>query len=102
MTVQRVLLNAASEWVATTLGLSYPPERLADLERGLRSAAAAVTSRDFESWLRDLPNGVLTTEEVAVVATKLTVGETYFFREPQAFEALREHVLSELLANGGS
>ena len=37
--------------------------------------------------------------QLEVLASKLTVGETYLFREPQAFEALREHVVPELAAS---
>lgn len=38
--------------------------------------------------------------EFMAIAADLSVGETYFFREPKALEALTQHVLGELLAKG--
>jgi chemotaxis protein methyltransferase CheR len=49
----------------------------------------------FVRWLVNAPHAPL---QLELVASKLTVGETYFFREPQAFAALREHVVPGLVA----
>src|SRR5690606_16517335 len=83
--------------VASTLGLHYPPGRWADLERGVRAAAAELGlpgAADGARWLLAEP---ATREKIDVLAAHLTVGETYFLREPRVFEALEEHVLPDLL-----
>lgn len=51
-----------------------------------------------EGYLAWLPTLEANHPEYFTIAAELTVGETYFFREPRAFEALTEHVLPELVA----
>lgn len=45
-------------------------------------------------WLMSSP---LTRDKVMVLATHLTTGETYFFREPQVFTILENRILRELI-----
>ena len=79
------------------MGLHFPPERWADLQRGLAGAAAELGFADVAAcadWLLSAP---LTKAQLRVLASHLTVGETYFFREKKTFEVLAEHVLPELI-----
>jgi chemotaxis protein methyltransferase CheR len=78
------------------MGLHFPPERWSDLERGLGAAAQAWDAPDVESYVRQLLEGPLTKKQVEILASELTVGETYFFRDQRSFEALREKILPEL------
>src|SRR5579863_9333039 len=86
-----------SEFIAQQTGLHFPPERRLDLQRGMLEAAAdfgfvdAVTCAD---WLLSAP---LTRPQLRTLASHLTIGETYFFREQKSFDALREHILPELI-----
>ena len=48
------LLDAISRLVEAHLGLHYPPERLGDLERGLRSAAKELGFESVDDYARDL------------------------------------------------
>lgn len=52
-----------------------------------------------ESCLRRLLNAPLEQNEIEMLASHLTVGETYFFREQRQFEALEQHILAELVAS---
>jgi len=91
------LLPQLSEFVRARLGLHFPAERFADLERGVRSAAAELGLTDASAcarWLLATPHS---DAEIAALASHLTVGETYFFRDPSAFEALETVVLPEML-----
>lgn len=91
------LLSRLSELVATKMGLHFPPERRADLGRGIAAAAADFNFPDAEScahWLLSTP---LTRQMNGVLAGHLSVGETYFFRERQSLEAFGEHILPQLL-----
>ncbi len=47
-------------------------------------------------WLTSAP---LSRRQVEILAGRLTVGETYFYRERAAFAALEEHVLPQLAAS---
>ncbi|MGB5103972.1 MAG: CheR family methyltransferase, partial [Steroidobacteraceae bacterium] len=57
---------------------------------------------DAESCARWLPTALLTRKEVEILASHLTVGETYFLRGRQLFEALEGQVLPELLRHRGA
>ena len=91
------LLSGMSEFVAARMGLNFPRERWRDLERGIAAAACEFELPDAESCARALLSAPLTQTQIEVLASHLTVGETYFFREKKSFEALEVHILPELL-----
>lgn len=91
------LLNRASEVVARHMGLNFPRERWQDLERGLLAAAPALGFKDVDSCLESLVSCVLTRQQVEILASHLTIGETYFFRDETSFSVFEEHVLAELI-----
>src|SRR3972149_8402451 len=95
--VSDILLSQLSELVAAQMGLHFPPERWRDLERGIRSAARQFGFTDEEACIQWLLASPLTRSQVEVLASHLTVGETYFFREKRTFALLEEHVLPELI-----
>jgi chemotaxis protein methyltransferase CheR len=81
-------------------GLIFPESRMPDLEAGIRRAMTSTGTGDIRAFAQRLET------EAAVFDTliaNLTVGETYFFREPAQFEVLRRRVLPDLrrgLADG--
>jgi chemotaxis protein methyltransferase CheR len=79
------------------MGLYFPESRWHDLERGLVLAAAADGFADLHGYCRALLNGSLPSSHIEELSTHLTIGETYFFREKPALNALRDHVLPELI-----
>jgi chemotaxis protein methyltransferase CheR len=86
-----------SEFVAEKTGLHFPPERWSDLQCGLAGAATELGFEDVAvctDWLLSAP---LTTAELQILASHLTIGETYFFREKQTFEVLAHRVLPGLI-----
>jgi len=97
--------GARAAWVAPLaglvgrrLGLAFPRERWDDLERGIRDAARerGVPDADaFACGLLDAPADDALSETLACA---LTVGETYFFREPRSFEVLEHDILPRLIA----
>lgn len=91
------LLDAVSRLVEAQLGLHYPYERLGDLERGLRSAAKELGFESVEDYARDLlcaGNGVA---QIEALAAHLTIGETYFCRDPKSFDALENSILPAII-----
>ncbi|HWQ35670.1 MAG TPA: CheR family methyltransferase [Blastocatellia bacterium] len=92
------LLAEVSAFIAARMGLHFPPDRWRDLERALGEAAPALGCRDAETCAHRLMEAPLTREQVEILALHLTIGETYFFREPGTFEALEHHILPPLIA----
>jgi chemotaxis protein methyltransferase CheR len=88
-----------SEYIAQHIGLYYPPERRLDLQRGLSRVAAEFGFANIATCADWLLSGALTQAQMRTLAGHLTVGETYFFREPRSFDALREHILPELIGS---
>lgn len=91
------LLSSLSEFVTAQMGLHFPPQRWRDLERGIQSAAREFDFEDAAACINWLASSRLTKEQIELLASYLTVGETYFFRERKTFEILEERVLAELI-----
>ena len=91
------LLSGFSEFVAARMGLHFTKERLNDLARGLGSAAGEFGFDDEEACAKWLMSSSLTREQVEILASHLTVGETYFFREKKSFESLEWEILPQLI-----
>ena len=86
-----------SETIAARTGLHFPGERWPDLERGLMTAAEELgfpTVAECAEWLL---NGVPTRGQIAILASHLTIGETYFFRDQPVLQALSGSILPELI-----
>ncbi len=93
------LLSALSDFVADRMGLHFAEGRLRDLERGITSAAREFGFDDASSCVRWLLTSPLTRGQVEVLASYLTVGETYFFRDGRTFDALEHRIFGELIAS---
>lgn len=82
-----------SAFVCAQLGLHFPAPRLPDLQRGLRQAAQELGFSNDEACIRSLLASAAGAEGLQALANHLTVGETYFFRDQPALEALAGEVL---------
>ena len=96
-TLPAPLLSRLSEALAAHIGLHFPAERWGDLERGITTAAAAFGMADAQSCAHRLLCAPLTHREIEILASCLTVGETYFFREKRSLDVLEQHILPTLL-----
>ncbi|MEI7743462.1 MAG: CheR family methyltransferase [Chloroflexota bacterium] len=94
----QALLGDCSRAIAQRTGLNFPSERWPDLERGICAAASTLALGSPVVLARRIVAGDLAPRERQVLIDRLTVGETYFRREPAAFEALEQEVLPRLLA----
>ena len=97
-TVPDNLIASFSSFVAAHMGLHFPPAAWRDLERGARTAAADLGMVDAEEFVRWVLASPAISQSVQVLARHLTVGETYFFREKPALDALEQRLLPELIA----
>jgi len=93
------LLSELGEFVAHRLGLEFPRRRWPDLERSMRSLARELQFDDVESCVHSFVSLPTTQAQIEALASSLTIGETYFFRERQSFQALEGEVLPRLIEN---
>jgi chemotaxis protein methyltransferase CheR len=96
-TLSASLLSQLSELVAIQTGLHFPQERWGDHERGIAAAAPDFNFLDRGSCARWLLSAPLTRHMNEVLASHLSVGETYLFREKQSLGVFEEHILPKLL-----
>jgi len=91
------LLLRLSEYLTAKIGLHFSNRNRNELHQKM---AAAMTDFGFEEvgkfieWLLSLSP---TQKQIEILASHLTVGETYFFREKRAFEILEHSILPGLI-----
>ena len=95
--ISKELLGLISDYIAQRTGLHFPEERMSDLERGLGYAARDFGFEDAEACSRWLLLSPLTKMQIEALARRLTVGETYFFRDRTSFDLLEGKILPELI-----
>jgi len=91
------LLAEFSDFLAARIGLHFPEPRRADLNCGIDALARELGFADPEACVRRLMSSELSRVQVEMLASHLTVGETYFFRERKSFDSLEQHILPELI-----
>jgi len=92
-----IILSRLSEFLSDQMGLNFPKKRRRELERGISAAAREFGFGDTESCIRWLMSSQLSKNQIEILASHLTVGETYFFRDKKLFEVLENHILPELI-----
>ena len=92
------LLTQLEEFVARRFGLHFPKGRYRNLERGISIAAQQLQFAEPASFVEALLTAPLNQEQLGILASALTIGETYFFREKRIFEILEEHILREWIS----
>lgn len=90
-------LSHLSGFIAQTMGLHFPRERWADLQRGLAGAARELGFDDLAVCAERLLSAPPTRAQLQVLASHLTIGETYFFRDKKTFEVLAADILPKLV-----
>ncbi|MBA4142979.1 MAG: chemotaxis protein CheR [Nitrosospira sp.] len=91
------LLAQLSKVLELEMGLYYPAKCWGDLERRMAAAALALGTIDTETCIRQLLSASLTQKQIEIMASYLTVGETYFFREKRCIDVLEERIFPELI-----
>jgi chemotaxis protein methyltransferase CheR len=81
-------------FLVTRLGLQFEDGKAGDLTEYLRRRMKAASLHSFDDYLARLTGEATFPEEVRAIGDQLTVGETYFFRNPNHFRAVREQVLA--------
>jgi chemotaxis protein methyltransferase CheR len=98
-TVSPMLLSHLSDIIALQIGLHFPKKRWRDLERSISSAAKEFGFEDVVPCIEWLLSSPLTRKQIEILACHLTVGETYFFRDPGYFKIVEENILPEFIGS---
>ena len=91
-------LSLLSEYVTGWLGLHFPKKRWRDLERIICHAAPELGFDDTDVCIERLLSGQFSKGQEEILASHLTIGETYFFREQKSFDILENRILPDLIA----
>jgi chemotaxis protein methyltransferase CheR len=86
-----------SNIVANRLGLHFPKERWHDLEQGIRLTVQQTNQNDLGVSIQSLISTPLSKKQLEILASNLTIGETYFFRDRKFFDVLESHILPDLI-----
>jgi chemotaxis protein methyltransferase CheR len=84
-------------FVETRIGLRFSPSNRGQLEQRIAHAASGTgfpSSVEFVDWLTRSP---LSKGQLETLASHLTVGETYFWRDKEIFRVFHERVIPELV-----
>jgi chemotaxis protein methyltransferase CheR len=85
------------EHLVASTGLTYYADKDADLARRLGRRLSTIGARDCASYLDLLRDPVRGPSELDALIVEVTIGETYFFRHQEHFDALRDLVLPDLI-----
>jgi chemotaxis protein methyltransferase CheR len=83
--------------VIDSTGLVYYADKDPDLAERLRNRMDALQLSACSSYLQILKGGTGGAVELDVLIEQLTIGETYFFRHREQFDALREIIIPKLI-----
>lgn len=92
-------LEPLLEYLHARTGLWFEGRRFAHVETGVRRAMQRRGFAHFEAFHESVQRDGEVADDLI---DELTVGETYFFRDPAHFELIRETILPDLLRRHGA
>jgi len=90
-------LSLVREMIVSRFGLHFPATGWSILRHRLSSAAAELGFQEIHEFIQLLLSSELSKDQIKVLASNLTVPETYFWREKAIFKALTDSILPELI-----
>ncbi|WP_319580862.1 CheR family methyltransferase [uncultured Methanospirillum sp.] len=90
-------LQRVYRFVNERIGFAYAPDRMSDLERGFFTACQDLGLIDPASCIQALNDPARASAVEEALIKKLTIGETYFFRDKFLFQQLRDNLLPNLI-----
>ena len=92
------LYSRLKEYLIEVTGLAYYADKDADLARRIWRRLPGLGIQDCAAYLELLRDPRLGPGEMDALIAEITIGETYFFRHREHFDALRDVMLPELIA----
>ena len=91
------LHSRLKDFVITATGLTYYADRDEDLAQRIGRRLSKLGLHDCTSYLQVLQDKHSGESEFDALVKELTIGETYFFRHREQFDALRDMVLPDII-----
>ena len=95
--IPNALLLRLSEYLTAKIGLHFSNRNRNELHQKMAAAMKDFDFEDVGEFIEWLLSSSPTQKQIEILASHLTVGETYFFRERRAFEILEQSVLPGLI-----
>ena len=86
-----------SRLISNNIGINIAVDKWNDIEHKITNACSELKITDHDTFINLLINSELTKEQLEILATHLTVGETYFYRETEAIDVFKSHLLPKLI-----
>lgn len=83
--------------IASNMGLYFPIDRRDMVGRSLAEAAVELGYHNMKEFIQWFLSATLKKDQIEILASYLTISETYFWREQQVFDALTQNILPELV-----
>jgi chemotaxis protein methyltransferase CheR len=87
-----------AKFISRSMGLHFAQERLFELEQKMAAVARDAGYPEVEQYLTWLMSTPLSREQLETLARALTIGETYFLRDPRSYQVLEQQLLPGLVA----
>lgn len=90
------ILQPVSNFILSHTGLYFPQSKWNALKKGLK-AAAADHQMDLLSFINHLLGSLPSQRLINSLASFLTIGETYFLRDKNLFQALKDSIIPDII-----
>jgi chemotaxis protein methyltransferase CheR len=91
------LLPRLSEYLTAKIGLHFSTRNRNELHQKMTAAMKDFGFENVGEFIEWLLSSSPTQKQIEILASYLTVGETYFFREKHVFKILEERIIPELI-----
>ncbi len=91
------LLEQLARIITRQTGILFTKDRYDDLAGGILVLSQEFGFRDLETCVNWLLSSYPSTNQAKILAMYITIGETYFFRDPIFFQILQKKILPGLL-----
>lgn len=91
------LIETLSAHIREKIGIYFPPKKYGELRYKLIEAAKEKGFKKLTDFVEAIVNEKDNRKQVEVLASKLTIGETYFWRDRELFRALEEFIVPNLI-----
>ena len=95
--IPNTLLPRLSEYLTAKIGLHFSNRNRNELHQKMAAAMKDFDFEDVGEFIEWLFSSLPTQKQIEILASHLTVGETYFFREKNVFEILEQRIIPELI-----
>jgi len=85
------------DFVRDQVGLDFPQKNWSSLRRTLSRGAAShgfISVAEFVKWITEISDHE---KKIDILASLLTIGETFFFRDPKTFDGIEHFIIPDVI-----